>query len=72
MTTTRRDPLNVRVDMFVRGRRVLAVEDLAERLGKTPSSVRSTIYRHKIAPAAYVTRNVPVYYPVDLGVEVEQ
>ena len=67
-----RDPLGARVDMFVRGRRVLAVEDLAARLGKTPSSVRSTIHRQKIQPAGYVTRNVPVYYPKDLGIEEEQ
>lgn len=65
------NPLNARVDMYVRGRRVLAVEDLAARLGKTPSSVRSTIYRHQIQPAGYVTRNVPVYYPEDLGIEGE-
>lgn len=66
---TARNPDNARVDMSVRGRRVLAVEDLAIRLDKSPSSVRSTIYRHKIAPAGYVTRNVPVYYPEDLGLE---
>lgn len=65
------DPRNSRVDMYVRGRRVLAVEDLAARLGKTPSSVRSTIYRHRIQPAGYVTRNVPVYYPSDLGLQEE-
>ncbi len=69
MTNPRRDPLHARVDMHVRGRRVLAVEDLAYRLDKTPSSVRSTIYRQKIQPAGYVTRNVPVYYPEDLGLE---
>jgi hypothetical protein len=66
------DPLNTRVDMYVHGRRVLAVEDLAARLGKTPSSVRSTIHRHHIRPAGYVTRNVPVYYPADLGLQEEQ
>ena len=69
MTAARRDPHNTRVDMYVRGRRVLAVEDLAARLGKSPSSVRSTIYRHKIPPAGYVTKNVPVYYPEQLGIE---
>jgi hypothetical protein len=66
------DPLNARVDMFVCGRRVLAVEDLAARLGKTPSSVRSTIYRHQIRPAGYVTKNVPVYYPEQLGIQEER
>jgi hypoxanthine-guanine phosphoribosyltransferase len=69
MTTARRDPHRMRVDMFVQGRRVLVVEDLAEQLGKSPSSVRSTIHRRQIAPAGYVTRNVPVYYPEDLGLE---
>lgn len=58
--------------MRVRGRRVLAVEDLAYRLGKSPSSVRSAIYRRQITPAAYVTRNVPVYFPEDLGIKEEQ
>lgn len=69
MAPTRRNPDGEYVDMYVRGRRVLAVEDLAYRLDKTPSSVRSTIYRRKITPAGYVTRNVPVYYPEDLGLE---
>lgn len=57
------------VDMYVGGRRVRTVDDLAARLGKTSSSVRSTIHRHQIRPAGYVTKNVPVYFPADLGLE---
>lgn len=71
MTPRPRDPLNARVDLTIRGRRVRTVEDLAEKLGKTPSAVRSTIHRQQIAPAGYVTRNVPVYFPEDLGIKEE-
>jgi hypoxanthine-guanine phosphoribosyltransferase len=72
MTQRPRDPLGARVDLTVRGRRVLIVEDLAEKLGKTPSAIRSTIHRQQVVPAGYVTRNVPVYYPEDLGIKEEQ
>lgn len=59
----------MRVDLFVKGRRVLVTEDIAYKLEKTPSAVRAWIRRQGIKPAGYVTKNVPVYYPADLGLE---
>jgi uncharacterized protein YjcR len=59
----------VRVELFVKGRPVLTTEDIAYKLEKTPSAVRSWIRRQEIKPAGYVTKNVPVYYPADLGIE---
>lgn len=57
------------IEIRVNGRLALTTEQAAERLGKTPSSVRSHVKRHGIRPAGYVTRNVPVYYPEDLNLE---
>lgn len=59
----------MRVDLFVKGKRVLTTEDLAYKLEKTPSALRAFIRRQQIKPAGYVTKNIPVYYPADLGLE---
>lgn len=59
----------MRVDLFVKGRKVLTTEDIADRLEKTPSAARAWIRRQGVKPAGYVTKNVPVYYPADLGIE---
>jgi hypothetical protein len=58
-----------RVDLSVGGKQVITTEDAAYRLEKTPSALRAWVRRQGIKPAGYVTRNVPVYYPEDLGLE---
>ena len=59
------------IEIYINGQRAYTVETLAEMLHKSPSSVRSTIHRHKIGAAGYVTGNAPVYYPEDLGLPEE-
>lgn len=59
----------MRVELFVQGRRVLTTEEIAYQQKRTPSAVRAWIRRQGIKPAGYVTKNVPVYYPADLGLE---
>jgi hypothetical protein len=57
------------IEIRVDGRLVLTTEELARRLERSPSAVRSLIMRRGIEPAGHVTKNVPVYYPEDLGLE---
>lgn len=57
------------IEIRVNGRLALTTGELAERLGKSMSAVRNRISREEIEPAGYVTKNVPVYYPADLGIE---
>lgn len=59
----------MKVEILVDGKPALTTEAIAERLEKTPSAVRAWIRRQEIRPAGYVTKNVPVYYPEDLGLE---
>ena len=57
------------IEILVDKKPAITVETAAKLAGRTPSAMRSWIYRNEIKPAGYVTRNVPVYYPADLGLE---
>lgn len=57
------------IEIKANGRVAITTEEAARRLEKTPSAVRNWIHRNEVKPAGYVTKNVPVYYPADLGLE---
>lgn len=57
------------VEMTVGGRRVITYETAAAELECTTSALRSRVQRAGIQPAGHVTKNVPVFYPEDLGLE---
>jgi hypothetical protein len=62
----------VNAEVYVGGKLALTTEQAFERAGdRWPSvgALRAWIDRNEINPAGYVTKNVPVYYPADLGIE---
>lgn len=60
------------VVILVDGRQAYTYEGLSALSGKSESALRSLAHRRQVEPDGHVAKNVPVYFPASLGVEVSQ